>query len=215
MNQKFIKWIFSLLIVTGWTNKELFSQTRQIQMETIKNERTFDSQILTEYLIWGDKKVLSILEKLNDEEFNHEFNELSGNIHSKTAHILSIYEFFIKILEGNPDEKFPDLDYMTRSELIAKWKNVVAVWPKLVNDKSLGLYALPLAGNQRVDVSDIYFDAMAHSIHHRAQLLTFVRLLGKTKEEVSPSETNTDYIMYLFTEKREHIYPPSEQSEGK
>ena len=209
MYSKFIKAIFSLLIMMSWINVKLFSQSKQIHMETIKSETKFDAQFLTEYLIWGDKKVLSILEKLSDEEFNHEFNELSGNIHSKTAHILSIYEFFIKILEGDPYEQFPDLGYMTRPELIAKWKNVIDVWPKIVEDQSEGLYALPVAGNQRVDVSDIYFDAMAHTIHHRAQLLTFIRLLGKTKEEVSPSETNTDYVLYLFQEHNEHIYPPS------
>ena len=88
---------------------------------------------------------------------------------------------------------------------------MIDVWPKLVKDQSEGLYALPPAGNQRVDVSDIYFDAMIHTIHHRGQLLTFIRLLGKSKEDVSPSETNTDYLTYLFLKHGEHIYPPSDR----
>lgn len=207
MYSKFIRSIFCLLLLIGGPSVKLFSQSNQIQMEVIKNELNFDAQFLTEYLVWGDTKMVSILEKLNEEEFNHDFNELSGNIRSKTAHILSVYEFFIKIIEGNPYQTFPDLGHLTRDELIEKWWDVIDKWPDLVRKNPNGLYALPLAGDQRVDVGHIYFDAMIHTIHHRAQLLTFFRLLEKSKEDIHPRDTNADYLMYLFQEKNEYIYP--------
>ena len=168
-----------------------------------------DIQFLTEYLLWSDRKVVSLLKKLKEEEFNRSFGELTGSIHSKTAHILSIYEFFIKIIEGTPHDKFPDLSHLNQKELIAKWETILEQWPGLVKgtEKS-DLLGLPLAGNQRVEAEHIFLDALLHTVHHRGQILTFIRLLGKTKEEVHPRDTNLDYLLYLFAEHKELIHPP-------
>jgi len=72
-----------------------FSQTNESAMVTSIKKSPIDANFLAEYLMWGDRRIVAILEKLSEEDFNKPFNELSGNIHSKTAHILSIYEFFL------------------------------------------------------------------------------------------------------------------------
>ena len=183
----------------------------QTNHKTIKsNKEPLNAQFMAEYLTWGDKKILTVLENLNEEEFHRPFNELSGNIHSKTAHILSIYEFFVAILENRPHQGFPSLDRLTKDELIAKWKEFLKVWPQKVKNIQEGLYALPLANNQRVDVQHIYLDTFAHTIHHRGQLLTFIRLLGKNKEEIHPRDINTDYLMFVFSENKQFIHPAQE-----
>ncbi len=163
--------------------------------------------LLTDYLVWGDRRAINLLEKLTEEEFDRSFNELSGNVRSKTVHILSIYDYFISLVEGTPYQSFPDLNHLTKEELIAKWNEIIITWPKLVRRSPNELIALPLAGNQRVKAEHIFLDAMVHSIHHRGQLLTFIRLLGKDKDEVPPKDTNLDYLNYLFTERKEFIHP--------
>lgn len=167
-----------------------------------------DIKFLTEFLLWGDQKMIALLKNLNEEEFNRSFGELAGSIHSKTAHILSIYEFFIKIIEGTPPDGFPDQSHLSREELITKWEAVVVQWPALVAQTGKGdLFALPLAADQRVEAQHIFLDALLHTSHHRGQILTFIRLLGKTKEEVHPRDTNIDYFKYVFTERKELVYP--------
>lgn len=166
-------------------------------------------QFLTKYLLWGDQRTIALLKKRNEEEFNRSFGELTGSIHSKTAHILSIYEFFIKIIEGTPHDQFPDLSHLNQKELIAKWETILEQWPGLVKrTEESDLLGLPLAGGQKVEAQHIFLDALLHTVHHRGQILTFIRLIGKTKEEVHPKDTNLDYLMYLFAEHKELIYPP-------
>ena len=171
--------------------------------------------LLTEHLMWGDAKLLNLLKGLTEEEFHQPFTRTSGNIHTKTAHIISAYEFFIKILEGRPYDRFPDLTDQPRDALLGRWESIVEVWPSFVKDTPEdALFALPLAGGQRVEAQHIFVDALLHTTHHRAQLLTFIRLLGKTTEEVSPRDTNLDYLMFLFLEHSERIRPAVEAVAG-
>jgi len=162
-------------------------------------------KLLTDYLVWGDHRLINILDRLTDNDYNKEFNKLSGNISNRSAHIVSIYEFFLKILEGKPYDNFPDLNGLTKNELLSKWKNSLEIWQSNVNKTKDGLYGLPLAGGKQVDVKHIYVDAMMHTVHHRAQILTFIRLLGKTKDDLHPKDTNLDYLMYLFSKHPEMI----------
>lgn len=166
-------------------------------------------QLLTEHLMWGDARLLELLEELTEEEFHRPFTDTSGNIHTKTAHIVGIYEFFIEILEGRPHDRFPDLTDLPRGALLERWESVIAAWPGLVETTpEAALYGLPLAGGQRVEARHIFLDALLHTTHHRGQLLTFIRLLGKSTEEVSPRDTDLDYLLFLFREHPEQIHPP-------
>lgn len=186
----------------------LFVNTVWAQSEKnhIRTDSISDAGYLAQYLMWGDTKIVAALETLTEEEFNRPFEELSGNIHSKTAHILSIYEFFVAILENRPHSEFPSFDHLTKDQLISKWKEILITWPQKTENIQTGLFALPLANNQRVDVQHIYFDALLHTIYHRGQIITFIRLLGKSKEDLHPRELNTDYLNYVFTEKRHFIH---------
>jgi uncharacterized damage-inducible protein DinB len=167
-----------------------------------------DNQLFTEFLLWGDQKIINLIKNLSEDEFNHSFGELVGSVHGKTAHILSIYEFFNGILIDKPYDAFPDLSYLTQKELISKWELYLIEWPKLVTKTNENqLFALPLAGNQQVEAKHIFTDAAFHTIHHRGQILTFIRLLGKNKEDVNPRDTNMDYLMFVFAERNEIIRP--------
>lgn len=162
---------------------------------------------LNEYLGWSDRRLLAVLKKLSDEEFQREFAPLAGSIHHKTAHIVSIYVFFQSILEGNPLEQFPDLSHLNRLELIDRWEGIIEQWPNLWGSNQDKLLPLPLAGNQRVEAREVFVDALLHTVHHRGQILTMVRLLGKDKEAVHPRDTNLDYLMFLLKQHPEAIYP--------
>lgn len=167
-----------------------------------------DSQLFTEFLLWGDQKLINLIKNLSEDEFNRSLGELVGSVHSKTAHILSIYEFFNGILMGKPSDTFPDLSYLTKEELITKWESFLIEWPKLLAETNENqLFALPLAGNQQVEAKHIFTDAAIHTIHHRGQILTFIRLLGKDKADINPRDTNLDYLMFVFAERNEIIHP--------
>jgi hypothetical protein len=95
---------------------------------------------------------------------------------------------------------------MNLSELLNKWKKSLEIWQSNVIKTKDGLYGLPLAGGRQVDVKHIYIDAMMDTVHHRVQILTFIRLLGKTKDYLHPKDTNLDYLMYLFGAHPEMIH---------
>ncbi len=158
------------------------------------------------YLEWSDHKIISILKDISPKEYNHKFNDLAGSIRSKASHIVSIYDFFIAILENAPIPNFPDRSNLSKEELLEIWKNDLIRIKDFIGTKS-GNYPLPLANNQQVDVAHIYIDAALHTVHHRAQILTMLRLLGKNKDELHPRDTNMDYLKYLFTEKPDEIVP--------
>lgn len=173
-------------------------------------ESEVDVQFLTEFVLWGDEKIIVLLKKLSNEEFNRSFGELVGSVQSKTAHILSIYDFFVAILEGKAHDKFPDLSHLSQEELIAKWEHFLVHWPKLVASiDQERLFALPPAKGQRVEAKHIFLDAVLHSSHHRGQILSFLRLLGKTKGDMHPDETNLDYFRFVFTKHQELVHPPA------
>lgn len=172
-----------------------------------------DLRLLTEHLMWGDARLLALLEELDDEEFHREFTELSGNIHTKTAHIVSIYDFFVSILEHRPHSRFPDLTGATSRELLARWRTLLEIWPAFVaTTPEDSLLALPLAGNRRVAARHVFLDALLHTTHHRGQLLTFIRLLGKTGDEISPADTNLDYLKFLFELRPDLVHAPVESA---
>ncbi|SNS72397.1 Uncharacterized damage-inducible protein DinB (forms a four-helix bundle) [Ekhidna lutea] len=158
------------------------------------------------YMKWSDLKIINILENISDEDYNKEFNALSGNIRSKASHIISIYEYFIALLRKEQIDGFPDKSGLSRTELISLWKKDLQELERLMT-KEQGLIALPLAGNQRVQAKHIYLDASLHTIHHKGQILTMLRMMGKSKEDLHPRDTNMDYLWYLFSAKKEEIRP--------
>lgn len=169
-----------------------------------------DLDLLTEHLAWSDRRLLAILRDLAEAEFDRSFTEASGNLRSKTAHIVSVYEFFIGILEGDPHDRFPDLSDQPKESLLATWDRVTEVWPDYVRSTpGDALFGLPLAEGRRVEARHIFLDALLHTTHHRGQLLTFIRLLGKTTDEIPPSATNLDYLLFLFQLHPELVHPAS------
>ncbi|MEQ8878425.1 MAG: DinB family protein [Cyclobacteriaceae bacterium] len=168
--------------------------------------KIFTSGDIWSYMVWSDHRLIRILENISDEDYDREFNELSGNVRSKAAHIVSIYEFFLNTLEGKGPAQFPDKSDLSRLELVSLWKSYLLEMQDYITS-SHGLVALPLAENQRVDVNHVFLDAAIHTIHHRGQILTMLRLMGKSKSDIHPGDTNMDYLMYLFAEKNEEIHP--------
>lgn len=168
-----------------------------------------DAKLATDYVAWGDDRLIQLLGALWDEDYDRDFGELTGSIRRKAAHIVSVYDFFLAILDGDPFDSFPDRSQLSRKELLERWRRVVDDWSARVEATESGLYGLPLAGARRVDVQHIYFDALTRTVHHRGQILTMLRLLGKGADEVHPRDTNLDYLMFLFQEKPGEVHPPA------
>lgn len=168
-----------------------------------------DLRLISEYQIWGDKKIFHVIKEMSDENYFKEFDGLTGSIHAKLAHIVSIQDFFVKIMEGTPYDAFPDFTHLSKDDILVMAENLSGKWMGLVNSTKSETYPLALANNQRVNVEHIFVDAVMHSVQHRAQIQSFIRLLGYGKEELHPKDANLDYFNYLFTERKSEFILPA------
>lgn len=159
-----------------------------------------------DYLVWSDHRMLNILESISEKDYEYEFSGLAGSIKSKSSHIVSIYDFFISIFKGEPLASFPDRSGLTKKELLELWRDDLRKL-KVFANSAHDFYPLPLANNQRVAARHIILDACLHTVHHRGQLLTMLRMLGKGKDDIHPRDTNMDYLTYLFALKPNEILP--------
>ncbi len=105
-----------------------------------------DLQGISDYLVWSDERIAALLDRLTGEEFAHDLGELTGSLHSKTAHIVSIYDSSPSILDGEPCDEFPDRSHLSRAELLKRGREILSMRPGSVSGREAGLGALPLAG---------------------------------------------------------------------
>ena len=155
----------------------------------------------------GDNLVINALKKITEDEFRKSFGELAGSIASKAGHIVGIYEFFVRTIEGDPLASFPSYEHLPKDDLISKWKELLSSLEFLVTNNKYRLLEIPLAKGKFVNVELVYMDAIFHTLHHRGQILSFIRAQDIGKDVVHPRDVNVDFLNYLFKEQSQLVYP--------
>ncbi len=174
-----------------------------------------DIEFYTDYMIWGDYAAINAIEKISEEEYRKSFGELAGSIATKAGHLVGIIEYFVKAIEGNPYDSFPSFADLSKEDLIRKWKELLDIWKDFVINKKYGYFEMPIAKGSFVNIELVFADALFHTIHHRAQILSFLRILGKGKDEIHPRDVNVDFINYLYKQQSQQILKTPKKEENQ
>jgi uncharacterized damage-inducible protein DinB len=152
---------------------------------------------LADYNIWANNRVRSLLSLLTEEDFNHEILPPYGSIRSLVTHIASAIEYnFVNRIDGGSvagNDLWESLNQMSIRRLLDHWREIdyrlkrfssthmdlEAVFPNFLG-----------VGEIKVDHDDYFIQYLVHTIHHRAQIMSALRLMGK-------EAVGTDYLFYL------------------
>ena len=152
---------------------------------------------LARYQIWADDAARRLLADLTDEEFDREVLPPFGSIRKLTAHIVLAMEFNIEMRarkrELDPYEVGDMVHALPRDDLLEKWRETDMKFLETVGTETGEIYVFPSflgEGEMTVDHTDFCLQYLLHTAHHRAQIMSALRAMGKEAE-------TTDYLFYL------------------
>lgn len=152
---------------------------------------------LARYQIWADDTARRLLADLTDEEFDREVLPPFGSIRNLAVHIVLAMEFNIEARflkrEIDPYKLGEELHAMPRDLLLERWRETDEKLLEIVAAETGEEYAFPSflgEGEMSVDHTDFSLQYLLHTAHHRAQIMSALRSMGKEAE-------TTDYLFYL------------------
>ena len=152
---------------------------------------------LADYNIWANDRVRSLLSELTEEVFSQEILPPYGSIRSLVTHIVLAVEFnFVNRVDGGSvagNDLWESLIQMPIGVLLDHWRDMdhhlkrfssthldlEAVFPNFLG-----------VGEIKVDHDDFFTQFLVHTVHHRAQIMSALRLMGK-------DAVGTDYLFYI------------------
>ncbi|MDO8056073.1 MAG: DinB family protein [Candidatus Hermodarchaeota archaeon] len=144
-----------------------------------------------QYHIWAGITIRQVLEQLTKKEYVRDFEGQS--VQSITQHIVAALETCFFIADQSEDESvFERALKASKDQLLTRWSELDQRLHKIISQGPEGHITVPHITEQPFDIPaiDFYFQYVFHTIHHRGQLATILRKLGK---EVP----GTDYLMFL------------------
>jgi uncharacterized damage-inducible protein DinB len=152
---------------------------------------------LAKYQIWADGVIMRLLGELSPEEFDRDVLPPYGSIRNLCAHIILAMEFN---LEGRAWKKKIDPDLigeaihtLDQEALLAKWRETDEKLLRYARTRVEEDYAFPNflgEGEMRVSSGDFFMQYLLHTHHHRGQIMSALRAMGKEAK-------TTDYLFYL------------------
>jgi uncharacterized damage-inducible protein DinB len=153
-------------------------------------------QLLYEYDIWADRKLLEVIGMVNRDIYRKEVGSSFGGIHGTMVHILSADNIWLARWTGKTIPPLKPEDIPTVEVLKKQWdafhcemNNFVRDLSQVTLDQSLpytdfkgNTFSHPLCQQMQHKVN--------HSTYHRGQVVTLLRQQG---EKV----VNTDFIQYI------------------
>ena len=161
----------------------------------MKNEINLEK--LCTYQIWADTQVRDILKGLTEEEFTCEIGPPFKSIKNLCVHIVIAMEYNIKScvekIEVNAEELFESLEKLSRDELLAKWEETEKKLLETVQKvrEPIEFPNFLTGGEIVLDPADFFMQYIIHTVYHRGQLISMLKILGK-------EGVTTDYLFYLF-----------------
>ncbi len=175
--------------------------TIRVRNRILKLQKTYifvmDLTKLAKYNIWANDKTRNLLRELTEEEFNRAVLPPYGSIRSLVAHIVLAIEinFVLRVDGGTMDgnDRWESLCRLPMGELLDLWRgmdlrligfssthmDLDAVFPNFLGE-----------GEIQVGHDDYFTQYLIHTVHHRAQVMSALRLMGK-------EAIGTDYLFYL------------------
>ncbi len=156
-----------------------------------------DLQRLAEYQIWADDQARELLMDLTEEEFSREVLPPFGSIRNLCAHITLAIEFNLKLQvykeEFDLEECREEIYKAPKERLLEMWRQADLRLLEYANSRTDETYVFRnflREGQITLDQDDYLSQYLLHTQHHRAQIMSALRVMGK-------EAVTTDYLFYL------------------
>jgi uncharacterized damage-inducible protein DinB len=156
-----------------------------------------DLRRLAEYQIWADDVARGLLGGLSEEEFSRDVLPPFGSIRSLCAHITLAIEFNLRHHvdkeEFDPEEVGEEIYAAPKERLLEKWRQAdlrLLEYAESRTDETYVFRNFLGEGQITLDQDDYISQYLLHTQHHRAQIMSALRLMGKEAK-------TTDYLFYL------------------
>ena len=154
-------------------------------------------QRLAEYQTWADDQARKLLLDLTEEEFSRDVLPPFGSIRSLCAHITLAIEFNLRRHvdkeEFDPEELGEEIYTAPKERLLEMWRHADLRLLEYAGSRTDETYVFRnflKEGQITLDQDDYLSQYLLHTQHHRAQIMSALRVMGK-------EAVTTDYLFYL------------------
>ena len=156
-----------------------------------------DLKRIAEYMVWADDEARGLLGGLTEEEFSREVLPPFGSIRSLCAHITLAIEFNLRRHvdgeEFDPEEYGEEIYAAPKGDLLEMWRGADLRLLEYAGTRTEETYVFRnflREGEITLDQDDYLSQYLLHTQHHRAQIMSALRVMGK-------EAVTTDYLFYL------------------
>ncbi len=156
-----------------------------------------DQAKLADYNLWANDRVRKLLSNLSEEEFSRNVLPPYSSIRNLVVHIVSAVKYnLVNHVDGGKVEGnglWETLNSMALKELLGQWREMdLRLTQFSVTHFDLDAVFQNFLGEGTIKVShdDYLYQYLTHTVHHRAQIMSALRLMGK-------EAVGTDYLFYL------------------
>ena len=156
-----------------------------------------DLMRIAEYMVWADDKARGLLGDLTEEEFSRDVLPPFGSIRSLCAHITIAIEYNLRRhVEGeefDPEELGEEIYTAPKEGLLEMWRRADTRLLDYASKATAETYVFPNflgEGEITLDQFDYLSQYLLHTQHHRAQIMSALRVMGR-------EAVTTDYLFYL------------------
>jgi uncharacterized damage-inducible protein DinB len=143
-----------------------------------------DLKRLYDYNSWANRKLLSVVSQLSQDEFTRSVAGSYGSVRNTLVHVVSAEWGWLDRCGGQArGPRLNPVDYPTAESLIETWGRVEGYmrdFLSALNDEDLARDIEFSFGGPKsvVSVGDLLSHGVVHSVHHRGQVALLLRLLG-------------------------------------
>ena len=148
---------------------------------------------MIEFYKWADNKIIDLLQKTSEEDFNKKITQRS--LRDLSEHMMVYLEWYL-----HPEKSFEEImnsyKSLSKDQVLDLWKTTVSNFVDTVLSKNENeKVSMPVSKGKTVDVNfdENVFAYTDHSSYHRGQIITHYKLATGKKEAVG-----TDHYSYLM-----------------
>lgn len=153
---------------------------------------------LAEYVTWADEKQLAATKPLSDEAYFKDYGWSFGNMHKLMVHMLSAQSIWLDRVarDRTPTWLGDDPRMAERSAIEPAWRDIHERFAQFLGNQTpqslaADVHYTNLRGRPfTVPLWNILMHALNHSMHHRGQLNSMIKLSGGEPAEVDYSVYN-------------------------